>query len=100
MRTESNASYLALLAAQKDVRLKSAYPVPLHLRNAPTQLMRELGYGKGYQYAHDFEEHIAAMECLPDALHGQRYYEPTDIGYEAVIREYLDKLRNKKAGTD
>lgn len=97
---KSNASYLALLAAQKDVREKSAYPVPLHLRNAPTQLMRKLGYGKGYQYAHNFEEHIADMECLPDALHGQRYYEPTDIGYEAVIREYLEKVKNKKGRTD
>ena len=97
---KSNASYLALLAAQKDVRQKSAYPVPLHLRNAPTQLMRELGYGKGYQYAHDFEEHIADMECLPDGLHGQRYYKPTDIGYEAVIREYLEKVKNKIGRTD
>ena len=97
---KSNASYLALLAAQKDVREKSAYPVPLHLRNAPTQLMRKFGYGKGYRYAHNFEEHIADMECLPDALHGQRYYEPTDIGYEAVIREYLGKVKNKKGRTD
>ncbi len=97
---KSNASYLALLAAQKDVRQKSAYPVPLHLRNAPTQLMRELGYGKGYQYAHDFEEHIADMECLPEPLHGQRYYKPTDIGYEAVIREYLEKVKNKIGRTD
>jgi putative ATPase len=58
--------------------------------------MRELGYGKGYQYAHDFEEHIADIEYLPDALRGRRYYEPTDIGYEAVIREYLEKVKNKK----
>ncbi len=97
---KSNASYLALLAAQKDVREKSAYPVPLHLRNAPTQLMRELGYGMGYQYAHDFEEHIADMEYLPDALRGRRYYEPTDIGYEAVIREYLERVKNKKRRMD
>jgi len=97
---KSNASYLALLAAQKDVRQKSAYPVPLHLRNAPTQLMRELGYGKGYQYAHDFDEHIADMECLPDGLHGQRYYKPTDIGYEAVIREYLEKVKVKTGRID
>ena len=90
---KSNAAYLALLAAQKDVREKSAYPVPLHLRNAPTQLMRELGYGKGYQYAHDFEEHIADQEYLPDALRGACYYEPTDIGYEERIREYLEKIK-------
>jgi putative ATPase len=92
---KSNASYLALLAAQKDVREQPAYPVPLHLRNAPTQLMRELGYGKGCQYAHDFPDHIADQGCLPDALQGKRYYQPTDIGMEARIREYLSKVKGK-----
>ena len=86
---KSNAAYLALLAAQKDVREQPAYPVPLHLRNAPTQLMRELGYGKGYQYAHDFKDHIATQEHLPDALRDKRYYKPTNIGYENRLREYL-----------
>ena len=90
---KSNAAYLALLAAQKDVREEPAYPVPIHLRNAPTQLMKELGYGKEYKYAHDFEDHVVEQDHLPDALRGVRYYEPTDIGDEQRIREYLEKTR-------
>ena len=90
---KSNAAYLALLAAQKDVREEPAYPVPLHLRNAPTQLMKELGYGEDYKYAHDFEDHIAEQDHLPDALRDKQYYEPTEVGYEQRIREYLDKTK-------
>lgn len=90
---KSNAAYMALLAAQKDVREEPAYPVPLHLRNAPTQLMKELGYGEDYKYAPDFEEHIVEQEHLPDALRDKRYYEPTEIGYEKRIHEYLAKTK-------
>jgi putative ATPase len=90
---KSNAAYLALLAAQKDVREEPAYPVPLHLRNAPTQLMKELGYGQEYKYAHDFEDHIVQQDHLPDALRDKRYYEPTNIEYEKRIREYLEKVK-------
>ena len=90
---KSNAAYLSLLAAQKDVREEPAYPVPLHLRNAPTQLMKELGYGKEYKYDHDFEDHIADQDHLPDALRDKQYYEPTEIGYEQRIREYLEKTK-------
>lgn len=90
---KSNAAYMALLAAQKDVREEPAYSVPLHLRNAPTQLMKELGYGEDYKYAHDFEDHIVEQEHLPDALRDKQYYEPTDIGYEERIREYLEKAK-------
>ena len=90
---KSNAAYLALLAAQKDVREEPAYPVPLHLRNAPTQLMKELGYGEDYKYAHDFEDHIAEQDHLPDALRDKQYYEPTKVGYEQRIREYLEKAK-------
>ena len=90
---KSNAAYLSLLAAQKDVREEPAYPVPLHLRNAPTQLMKELGYGKEYKYDHDFEDHIAGQEHLPDALRDKQYYEPTKVGYEQRIREYLEKTK-------
>ncbi len=90
---KSNAAYLALLAAQKSVREEPAYPVPLHLRNAPTQLMKELGYGKEYKYAHDFEDHTVQQDYLPDALRDKRYYEPTEIGYEQRIREYLEKIK-------
>ena len=90
---KSNAAYMALLAAQKDVREEPAYPVPLHLRNAPTQLMKELGYGEDYKYAHDFEDHIVEQEHLPDTLRDKRYYEPTEIGYEKRIHEYLAKTK-------
>ena len=90
---KSNAAYMALLAAQKDVREEPAYPVPLHLRNAPTQLMKELGYGEDYKYAHDFEDHIVGQEHLPDALRDKQYYEPTEIGHEQRIREYLEKTK-------
>ena len=90
---KSNAAYMALLAAQKDVREKPAYSVPLHLRNAPTQLMKELGYGEDYKYAHDFEDHIVGQEHLPDALRDKQYYEPTKIGHEQRIREYLAKTK-------
>ena len=90
---KSNAAYMALLAAQKDVREEPAYPVPIHLRNAPTQLMKDLGYGKEYRYAHDFEDHIVQQDHLPDALHDRQYYEPTDIGDERRIREYLEKTK-------
>ena len=94
---KSNAAYMALLAAQKDVREEPAYPVPLHLRNAPTQLMKELGYGEDYKYAHDFEDHIVEQEHLPDALRDKRYYEPTEIGYEKRIHEYLAKTKKMTA---
>ena len=93
---KSNAAYLSLLAAQKDVREEPAYPVPLHLRNAPTQLMKELGYGKEYKYDHDFEDHIAEQDHLPDALRDKRYYEPTKVGYEQHIHEYLEKTKRLK----
>ncbi|MCZ6677256.1 MAG: replication-associated recombination protein A, partial [Candidatus Poribacteria bacterium] len=97
---KSNAAYLALLAAQKDVREKNAYPVPLHLRNAPTQLMRELGYGAGYQYAHEFAGHISDQQHLPDALQGKRYYQPTDIGEEARMRQFLEQVRKVRESSD
>ena len=90
---KSNAVYMALIAAQKDVREEPAYPVPLHLRNAPTQLMRDLNYGKGYQYAHDFPGHVTNQEHLPEALRGRTYYKPTDIGAERQIHEYLKEIR-------
>ena len=90
---KSNAVYMALIAAQKDVREEPAYPVPLHLRNAPTQLMRDLNYGKGNQYAHDFPGHVTNQEHLPEALRGRTYYKPTDIGAERRIQEYLKETR-------
>ena len=73
---KSNTSYAALLAAQEDVRNSPAYPVPLHLRNAPTQLMKELGYGEGYKYAHDYEGNVVEQEFLPEELKDKTYYCP------------------------
>jgi putative ATPase len=92
---KSNASYKAMLAATEDVKAHGALPVPLHLRNAPTALMQELGYGKGYQYAHDFEDHIVDQPHLPDELLGKRYYTPSGSGYENQIKDRM-KLRERK----
>ena len=91
---KSNAVYVALTDAQKDVNDKPAEPVPLHLRNAPTGLMAHLGYGKGYQYAHDAPEALVDQEHLPDALKGRTYYRPTDRGLEAEIAQRLARWRN------
>jgi putative ATPase len=95
---KSNALYTAYDAVQQDVENTSAEPVPLHLRNAPTGLMKNLGYGKGYEYAHDTEEKVADMQCLPDSLRNRVYYHPTDEGVEKRIRERLDEIRKIKAG--
>ena len=90
---KSNAVYIAYGRAAADATRDVAAPVPLHLRNAPTRLMKELGYGEGYQYAHDEPEGVAAMSCLPDHLAGRTYYKPTDRGIEARIKEALERAR-------
>lgn len=92
---KSNASYRAYLAARADVREHGAIPTPLHLRNAPTTLMKNLGYGKGYLYAHDRPDHIAVQQHLPNQLLGKRYYEPTDNGFELNIKKWLQRIREK-----
>src|SRR5918992_4578537 len=84
---KSNASYLAMLAATQDVEQRGALPVPLHLRNAPTGLMKKLGYGKDYQYAHNFPDHVVDQQHLPDELKTRKYYVPSDSGYEKQIKE-------------
>jgi putative ATPase len=94
---KSNAAYQALLAAQEEVRQKPAYPVPLHLRNAPTQLMKELCHGQGYQYDHQMPNHVANQGHLPEELQGATYYQPTNIGYEQQIRTYLETVRKIKS---
>ncbi len=94
---KSNAVYRAYGAALADIERTAAEPVPLHLRNAPTALMKQLDYGKGYQYAHDLEARVAAMDCLPPSLADRRYYQPTDQGRErqlAARMEELAKLRD------
>ncbi len=90
---KSNAVYVAYGDAVKDALTSRAEPVPLWIRNAPTGLMKDLGYGKGYRYAHDEAEGVAAMECLPDALVGRRYYAPTDRGDERALAARLEAAR-------
>jgi len=93
---KSNALYTAYSAVEEDVQRTVDEPPPLHILNAPTALMKELGYGKGYQYAHDLEEKVADMVCLPDALKGRRYYHPTDQGMEKRIREILEDIGRRR----
>jgi len=95
---KSNAVYRAYLAAAADATADLAEPVPLHLRNAPTRLMKELGYGEGYKYAHDEPEGVSEMSCLPSRLAARRYYEPTERGLEARIREALARARARRTG--
>ena len=90
---KSNAVYVAYGNAVHEVRQGDNPPVPLQIRNAPTRLMEELGYGRGYQYAHDFDEQTTSMECLPESLAGRRFYEPKEIGMEREIKERLEKMR-------
>jgi len=94
---KSNALYTAYGSVTEDVERTAADPVPLHLRNAPTKLMKGLGYGKGYQYAHDVENKVADMECLPENLRGHVYYQPTSEGIEKRIRERLEEIKKVKA---
>lgn len=99
MAPKSNALYQACQRCKKDMKQMPAQPVPMHIRNAPTDLMKELGYGKGYQYAHDTEEKLTKMTCLPDALAGRRYYEPTEQGREKQVKEKLEQIiKWKKSG--
>jgi putative ATPase len=90
---KSNAVYVGYATAARDATQDLASPVPLHIRNAPTKLMKELDYGRGYKYAHDEDEGVAAMSCLPEHLEGRRYYEPTERGLEAKIKEALERAR-------
>lgn len=95
---KSNALYMAYEHAKKDALNDLAEPVPLVIRNAPTRLMKELDYGKGYQYAHDTEEKLTDMQCLPDSLKEREYYRPTKQGLEAKLRERLLRIKEWKKG--
>jgi len=90
---KSNALYAAYSDVQQDVERTAAEPVPLHLRNAPTGLMKGLGFGQGYRYAHDFADKVADMHCLPDNLHHRVYYHPTTEGIEKRIRERIEEIK-------
>ena len=93
---KSNALYTAYGAVLQDVETTAAEPVPLHLRNAPTRLMKNLNYGKGYEYAHDTEGKVANMQCLPDNLRDRTYYRPTNEGIEKRISERMAEIKRKK----
>jgi putative ATPase len=93
---KSNALYTAYRSVQKDIQRTLSLSVPLHLRNAPTKLMKELGYGKGYKYPHDFPDHHVEENYLPEDLKGRIYYRPTNQGYEGEIKKKVDKWRKGK----
>lgn len=88
---KSNASYMAINEAMQTVQQKGDQPVPLHLRNAPTKLMKDIGYGKDYQYSHGYENNFSAQEYLPDALKGMKFYDPGNNAREKELRDFLKK---------
>ena len=90
---KSNALYMTEKKVRAEIRQSGSLPVPLHLRNAPTKLMQDFGYGKGYQYAHDQQDALTAQEHLPEQLAGKTFYLPTERGYEAAVKERLIKWR-------
>jgi putative ATPase len=95
---KSNSVYLAYGAVQQEIEHTRQEPVPLHLRNAPTRLMKELEYGKGYRYAHDENDRIADMDCLPGSLKGRSYYKPTQEGREKLLAQRMEEIRRIRAG--
>ncbi len=95
---KSNRAYAAFGDAQAAAQEHPAEPVPLHIRNAPTGLMKDLGYGKGYKYAHDYDEAYAPQEYLPEALRGAKWYQPADAGYEKTVRERIEWWEKLKRG--
>ena len=94
---KSNALYVAYQAVEKDIRETENLPVPLHIRNAPTSLMKKLGYGKDYKYPHDYPEHFVEEEYLPENLKGRTYYHPADLGFEREIKKRLEYWRRRKS---
>lgn len=98
MAPKSNSAYMAYESARTDAQNMLAEPVPLTIRNAPTGLMKDLHYGDGYVYAHDTEEKIARMQCLPDSLAGREYYHPTDQGAEEPVKGRLEEIKKWKRG--
>lgn len=100
MAPKSNTLYTACEECKRDVKERRAEPVPLVLRNAPTSLMKELNYGKGYEYAHDTEEKLTHMQCMPDSMADRTYYHPGDQGEEKAVRDRLEAIRLWKMGSD
>ena len=95
---KSNALYTAYGEVLSEIENTRAEPVPLHLRNAPTGLMKSIGYGKGYQYAHDEADRVADMECLPESLQGRTWYHPTAEGREKLLAQRMDEIRKIREG--
>jgi putative ATPase len=95
---KSNSVYTAYVAVQQEIEHSRQEPVPLHLRNAPTRLMKELDYGKGYLYAHNEEGRVADMDCLPDSLRGRSYYHPTQEGREKLLTQRMEEIRRIRTG--
>lgn len=95
MSPKSNAMETAYLSAKEDAINEINEPVPLHIRNAPTKLMKEAGYGKGYKYAHNYEDKITDMRCLPESLEGKEYYIPTEEGFELRYKNRLNEIKSK-----
>ena len=95
---KSNAVYTAYGAVQQEIEHTRQEPVPLHLRNAPTRLMKELDYAKGYRYAHDEDGRVADMDCLPESLKGRSYYQPTQEGREKALAQRMEEIRRIRAG--
>ena len=93
---KSNALEVAYMEASEDAREMLNEPVPLQIRNAPTSLMKDLGYGEGYIYAHDTEEKLSAMQCLPDSLKDKKYYRPTEQGVEKRVKERKEAIEKWK----
>ncbi|HUP40964.1 MAG TPA: hypothetical protein VM115_12650, partial [Vicinamibacterales bacterium] len=93
---KSNAVYVAYGEAAEDALQQIAEPVPLHIRNAPTKLMKDLNYGKGYKYAHNEADGVADMDCLPPSLSGKTYYQPTGRGFEDTIRKRIEDWKRLK----
>ena len=93
---KSNSMEVAYNNAKADALTQLDEPVPLNIRNAPTKLMRDLHYGEGYQYAHDYKDHLTSMQCLPDSLLNRTYYEPSEQGLEARFKERLQQIKEWK----
>ena len=93
LASKSNAMEMAVMEAKEAIEKEPDAPVPLIIRNAPTRLMKELDYGRGYQYAHDYEEKITAMQCLPDVLKDRHFYHPTTQGLEAKYKERYENIK-------
>ncbi len=97
---KSNAAYVAIEKVISDIRDKPYLSIPVHLRNAPTKLMKDIGYGKDYKYSHDFEDHFVEQNYLPDEIKDKIYYEPTEIGRESNLKKYLQKIWKKRRRED